>query len=64
MLKVENLLKNYGHVYMQNELDYGFSNLVEHHIELTDYNPIRVPERRIPPNLMHEVKKTKLLMVG
>jgi len=36
--------------------DLGHTDALKHHIELTDNAPFKVPPRRIPPNLIEEVK--------
>jgi len=36
--------------------DLGHTDALKHHIELTDNAPFKVSPRRIPPNLIEEVK--------
>jgi hypothetical protein len=55
--KVLDLLYQWKNVFSWNDFDLGRTDLFEHRIELTDETPIRLPHRRIPPNLYEEVKQ-------
>ena len=47
-------------------MDLGKTDLIQHHIELTDYTPIKDRYRRIPPHQYEEVRKhlREMLEVG
>ena len=51
------LLTKYSFLFAMDSMDLGKTDLVKHHIELTNYTPIRVRYRRIPPQQYDEVRK-------
>ena len=51
------LIEEYSFLFVMGSLDLGCTNLVKHHIELTDYTPIKDRYRRIPPHQYEEVQK-------
>ena len=51
------LIKEYSFLFAMGNLDLGQTNLVKHHIELTDYTPIKDRYRHIPPHQYEEVQK-------
>ena len=42
-------MEEYSFLFAMGSLDLGCTNLVKHHIELTDYTPIKDRYRQIPP---------------
>lgn len=54
---VQTFLKNQRHVFSVKRDEFGFCTIVEHRIELSDGTPIRLPDRRIPHNLIDEVRR-------
>ena len=50
-------LTKYSFLFAMDTLDLGKTNLVKHHIELTNYTPIKDRYRRIPPQQYEEVRK-------
>ena len=60
------LIKEYSFLFAMGSLDLGRTNLVKHHIELTDYTPIKDRYRWIPPHQYKEVRKhlKEMLDVG
>ena len=51
------LLEEYSFLFMMDSMDLGKTNLIQHHIELTDYTPIKDRYCRIPPYQYNEVCK-------
>ena len=51
------LLTKYSFLFAMDNLDLGKTDLVKHHIELTNYTPIKDRYRRIPPQQYEEVQK-------
>ena len=51
------LLTKYSFLFAMDNLDLGKTDLVKHHIELTNYTPIKNRYRRIPPQQYEEVRK-------
>ena len=51
------LIEEYSFLFVMGSLDLGCTNLVKHHIKLTDYTPIKDRYRRIPPHQYKEVQK-------
>ena len=51
---------------MMDSMDLGKTDLIQHHIELTDYTPIKDRYRRIPPHWYDEVCKhlREMLEIG
>ena len=50
------MIKRNANIFSKNDLDMGRTNLVKHHIELTDPIPFKESYRRIPPQMYDEVK--------
>ncbi len=50
------LLKEFHTVFARNKVDFGFTNLLEHEINLISDKPIKQPYRRIPPSIFAEVR--------
>ena len=57
LYKVRELLYKHRNVISKGDHDMGYTTLVKHKIPVTDDVPIRLPHRRIPPNLQSEVKQ-------
>ena len=51
-----NLLCSYSDIFSIHDLDMGKTDLIKHHIQLTDYNPFKESYRRIPPHLYDEIR--------
>ena len=51
------VLTKYSFLFAMDSMDLGKTNLVKHHIELTNYTPIKDRYRRIPPQQYEEVRK-------
>ena len=60
------LIEEYSFLFAMGSLDLGCTNLVKHHIELTDYTPIKDRYRQIPQHQYKEVRKhlKEMLDVG
>ena len=60
------VMDEYSFLFAMGSLDLGCTNLVKHHIELTDYTPIKDRYQRIPPHQYEEVQKhlKEILDVG
>ncbi|CAC5380158.1 unnamed protein product [Mytilus coruscus] len=54
--KVKDLLNKNTDIFCKNDLDLGYTDIVKHRILTTDEKPIAIPDRRIPPNQMEEVR--------
>ncbi len=52
------LFDEYADVFSKDSNDIGYTDRVEHHIKTTTDVPIKQVDRRIPPNIIPEVKKT------
>ena len=50
------MLKRNAKTFSKTDLDMGRTNLVKHHIKLTDPVPFKEAYRRIPPQMYDEVK--------
>ena len=50
------MIKRNANVFSKNDMDMGRTNLVKHHIELTDPIPFKESYKRIPPQMYDEVK--------
>ena len=50
------MLKRNAKVFSKDDMDMGRTNLVKHHIQLTDPAPFKEAYRRIPPQMYDEVK--------
>ena len=54
--KVYQLFNNWERIVSKMKTDLGHTDALQHHIELTDDTPCKDSPRRIPPNLIEEVK--------
>ena len=52
----KDMLKGNAQVFSKDDMDMGRTNLVKHHIKLTDPAPFKEAYRRIPPQMYDEVK--------
>ena len=52
----KDMLKRNAKVFSKDDMDMGRTNLVKHHIKLTDPAPFKEAYRRIPPQMYDEVK--------
>ena len=55
-IEAKEMLKRNAKTFSKNDLDMGRTNLVKHHIKLTDPIPFKEAYRRIPPQMYDEVK--------
>ena len=51
------LFHKWKHIFSKGITDIGHTDLVKHHIKLTDEEPFKEPFRRIPPILIQEVRE-------
>ena len=51
------LLDKWKHIFSTGPTDLGFTDLVEHEINLSDNTPFKDPYRRIPPAMFEEVRQ-------
>ena len=60
------LLKEFSFLFAMDSMDLGKTDLIQHHIKLTDYMPIKDRYRRIPPHQYNEVHKhfKEMLEIG
>ena len=54
--EAKEMLQRNAKTFSKNDLDMGRTNLVKHHIKLTDPVPFKEAYRRIPPQMYDEVK--------
>ena len=54
--KAKDLLVSYSDIFSKHDLDMGKTDLIKHHIKLSDYTPFKQPYRRIPPHFYEEVR--------
>ena len=54
---VRSVIEKYSFLFAMDSLDLGRTDMVKHHIDLTDYTPIKDRYRRIPPHQYKEVRK-------
>ena len=54
--EAKEMLKRNAKVFSKTDMDMGRTNLVKHHIKLTDPVPFKEAYRRIPPQMYDEVK--------
>ena len=54
--EAKEMLKTNAKVFSKDDMDMGRTNLVKHHIKLTDPVPFKEAYRRIPPQMYDEVK--------
>ena len=59
-------IEKYSFLFAMDTLDLGRTDLVKHHIELTNYMPVKDRYRRIPPHQYEEVRKhlKEMLEIG
>ena len=64
--ELHELLEEYSFLFAMDSMDLGKTDLIQHHIELTDYTPIKDRYRRIPPHQYDEVRKhlREMLEIG
>ena len=55
-IEAKEMLKRNAKIFSKSDLDMGRTNLVKHHIKLTDPIPFKEAYRRIPPQMYDEVK--------
>ena len=55
--RVRSVVENYSFLFAIDSLNLGRMDMVRHHIDLTDYTPIKDRYRRIPPHQYEEVQK-------
>ena len=55
-VEAKEMIKRNAKTFSKNDLDMGRTNLVKHHIKLTDPIPFKEAYRRIPPQMYDEVK--------
>ena len=55
--KASDLLGKWKHIFSTGRTDLGFTDLIEHEINLVDETPFIEPYRRIPPALFEEVRQ-------
>lgn len=55
--QLKQLLLKWRHIFSTGDTDLGRTNVVKHHITLTNNEPFRERYRRIPPQLFNEVKQ-------
>lgn len=54
--QIASLFMRYKEFFVESEDDLGFTDLVSHNIPTVDDVPVKVPHRRVPPNLLPEVR--------
>ena len=54
--EAKEMLKRNAKVFSKDDMDMGRTNLVKHHIKLTDPVPFKEAYRRIPPQMYDEVQ--------
>lgn len=57
LLEVRKTLGNWSSIFSKGPTDLGKTDLVKHHIKLTDNTPFKEPYRRIPPAIFEEVRQ-------
>lgn len=55
--KINDLFQRHSNVFIQNDLDMGYTTTITHKINTTDDIPVSYPFRRIPPTQFQEVKR-------
>ena len=53
---VRDLMCSYSDIFSKHDLDMGKTDLIKHHIQLTDYNPFKESYRRIPPHPFDKIR--------
>ena len=56
-LQLKELLKKHEDIFSRSETDIGHCDLIKHRIDLTDEIPFKQRHRRIPPNMIDEVRR-------
>ena len=56
-MHVHSVIEQYSFLFAMDNLDLGWTDMVKHHIDLTDYTPIKDRYGRIPPHQYKEVRK-------
>jgi plasmid maintenance system killer protein len=54
---VKGFLKKWKHIFSKNKKDIGCTDVLHHRIDLIDDTPIKQSARRIPPNMIEEVRQ-------
>lgn len=54
---LRNLFYQYQDIFSRDKNDLGFTDKVEHQIRTTTDDPLKLPDRRVPPQVVPEVKK-------
>ena len=64
--ELHELLEEHSFLFAMDSMDLGKTDLIQHHIELTDYTPIKDRYRQIPPHQYDEVRKhlREMLEIG
>ena len=64
--RAKSTIEKYSFLFAMDSLDLGKTDLVKHHIELSNYAPIKDRYRRIPPHQYEEVRKhlKEMLEIG
>ena len=57
LLRVQQVLGKWEHIFSKSAIDLGRTDLVKHKIELLDDRPFKQPYRRIPPGMYEEVRQ-------
>ena len=55
--KLRNLFHEYSDVFSKDKNDIGFTDAVEYRIHTTSDIPVKQPDRRVPPQVISEVRK-------
>ncbi|KAL5007068.1 hypothetical protein ScPMuIL_015874, partial [Solemya velum] len=55
--RAREVIGNWDHIFSKSSTDLGKTDLVQHHIRLTDDVPFKQPFRRIPPAMFEEVRQ-------
>jgi len=55
--KIVNLLKKHKSIFSTSDTDIGVCNIIKHRIDLTTEVPFKQRHRRIPPNMIEEVRQ-------
>ena len=50
------LLCSYSDIFPKHDLNMDKTDLIKHHIQLTEHNPFKESYRRIPPHLYDEIR--------
>ena len=55
--KLRNLFQEYSDIFSKDKNDIGFTDAVEHRIHTTSDIPVKQRDRRVPPQVISEVRK-------